>query len=215
MTVSQLSLYNGALRECKARKLLNLSEPREARFLLDDVWGDGGVTSGAVRYCLEDGLWGFATRTASVDYDPDYVPDFGMLYRFPQPTDFVRTVSLCVDDHFNEPLTQYSEETGAWYSDLQTIFVKYVSNDPTAGLDFTQWPESFVLFVERYMAFRIVGKLTKSQAAEDALEKKMMMAAKVARSKAAMEQPAKFPPQGMLVKARLGYWSQGNYRRGS
>ena len=178
------------------------------------MWGDGGVTSGAIRYCLEDGLWQFASRSASASYDPDYTPDFGYQYRFQQPPDFIRTAMVCVDERFNEPLTQYADETGVWYADLQTIFVKYISNDPTFGLDMTQWPESFVLFVERYMGYRIVGKLTKSQAAEDALEKKFKEAGKVARSKAGMATPAKFPPLGQLAKARYGFWARGNNRRG-
>ncbi len=213
MTIDQLGIYNGALRECEERKLASLTEAREPRFLLDDVWGDGGQTSGGLKYCLEEALWGFAIRSAQADYDPNFTPGYGFLYRFQQPPDFIKTASVCVDDHFDEPLTQYADEAGVWYADLMTIFVKYVSNDPAYGLNYAAWPESFVEFVKMYFARQIIGKLTKNQQLKDNVNKKYEYAAKVARSRAAMEQPAKFPPQGLLVKARLGFWSRGQWRR--
>ena len=40
---TRLQLYNRALRIIQERKLSSLTEKREPRFLLDDVWEEGGV----------------------------------------------------------------------------------------------------------------------------------------------------------------------------
>jgi hypothetical protein len=66
------------LRGAPARD--GLSENREARFLLDLVWNDGGV-----RYCLEQAQWHFAMRSSRFDYDPAVVPDWGFNRAFTKP----------------------------------------------------------------------------------------------------------------------------------
>src|SRR4051812_45278724 len=105
-----------------------LTDTGEARRLLDDVWGDGSTT-GAVKHCLQMGQWTFATRTAAVAYDTGIDPDFGHPYAFEQPTDLVRTMAICEDEFFNVPLLDYVDERGYWYASIQTLYVKWVSND--------------------------------------------------------------------------------------
>jgi hypothetical protein len=63
MAVSRLSIYNGALRECQERKLASLSEDREPRRVLDDVWNDG---DGLLRFVLRQKQWRFARRTVEI-----------------------------------------------------------------------------------------------------------------------------------------------------
>src|SRR5258708_823139 len=119
----KLSLYNGALTEFLGeRKLANLTENREPRRVLDEIW-DGG----ALRYCLEQGLWNFAMRTIQLTYSPSVEPDFGFRYAFDKPTDWVRTAALCVDEFFRCPLLQYNDEAGFWFADIDTIYVRYIS----------------------------------------------------------------------------------------
>src|SRR3546814_10721056 len=77
MTATQLSLYNGALRLCGEAKLANLTEDREPRYVLDDVWDDG-----ALRHCLQQGLWNFAMRTVEAEYSPSVEPSFGFRRAF-------------------------------------------------------------------------------------------------------------------------------------
>ena len=53
----RLSLYNDALLLCGERALTSLSEDREPRRLLDQIWNSGGVN-----VCLAEGQWFFAMR---------------------------------------------------------------------------------------------------------------------------------------------------------
>jgi hypothetical protein len=68
LATTKLSLYNGALRELGSRKLSSLSENRESRRVLDDIW-DGGFRD----EILESGLWTFAVRSIEIDRDSSAV----------------------------------------------------------------------------------------------------------------------------------------------
>lgn len=201
---SQLTLYNGALRIIKERKLASLSEDREAKRLLDDAYVDGR-TEGAVKFCLEQGQWAHARRTAQIDYDPNYTADFGYRYAFGIPDDFVKPVSICTDPYLEIPLLHYTDETNFWYADLQTIYVCYVSNGVTYGGDMSRWPQSFVDLVESRLALEVAPNLTNGdrmiQWAQAAYDKALIEA----RSANAMRQPTRFLPPGSWVAARFGH----------
>lgn len=201
MAATKLGLYNGALRLCKERKLASLTENREPRRLLDDAYGDGS-TNGAVRHCLQLGQWTHAIKTIQLDFSPSVNPDFGYQYGFDQPSDLVRVTAVCQDEYLNIPLTRYADERGYWYSDLETIYVSYVSNDSSYGADLTLWPESFVKLVEAYLANEIAGSLTGSDPVK--VEKALTRALKSARSLDAMNRPTAFMPTGSWASARQG-----------
>lgn len=199
----KLSIFNSALRLCKERKLASLSENREPRRLLDDAWGDGS-THGAVKACLEMGQWTFAMRTAMVDYSPSVSPSFGYAYAFDQPADMVRVSAVCRDEYFKEPLLDYTSERGYWYAPIETIFVKWVSNDQDYGADLSLWPESFVNVVEAYLATEIVGNLTQSSSGLiDRCEKALKTALTQARGNDMMNQPTRFMPKGSWISSRM------------
>lgn len=200
----QLSLYNGALRVIGERRLASLSENREPRRLLDGVWDDG-----ARRYCLEQGQWNFAARTIEIGYEPSVTPDFGYSRAFTKPDDWVRTMALASDEYFRNPIIGYEDNNGYWWSDYDTLYVKYVSDDSAYGLDLSLWPESFTKYVEHYLADEIVWPLTQNQQKKDKVEKDMERALKKARSLDAMNQPTQLPPMGSFASARLG----GSWRR--
>jgi len=200
---NQLSLYNGALRMVGERRLGSLSENREPRRLLDEIWDDG-----AQRFCLEQGMWAFAKRSIQLDYSPSVEPPFGYLRAFDLPTDFVRTISLCSDPYFQCPLLQYSQEAGFWFADLDTIYVQYVSDDLAYGLDMSLWPETFVQFFSAYLA-RELGPRLKNGSDQQKLEAQYKTTLTEARSKDAMESPTKFLPSGSWVNSR----SRGTYRK--
>lgn len=201
----RLSLYNGALRICGERRLASLSENREPRRLLDDIWDDNAVNA-----CLEQGQWVFATRAVQLDYSPSVEPPFGYQYAFDLPTDHLRTVALCVDEFFNEPLLKYSQEAGFIFSHLQTIYMKYVSDDAQFGLDMSLWPETFVKFVQAYLAVELAPRL-KNGSDQDKIDKVYKTARTESLSRDAMESPTKFTPTGSWVQARrTGRWVDRN-----
>lgn len=201
---TQLSLYNGALRVLKERKLASLSENREPRRLLDDAWGDGGVTSGGVKYCLEMGMWTFATRTVQIDYSPSVEPTFGYRYAYNQPEDMVKPCGLWQDERMQTPLIAYVDERHYWYCDLQTIYVSYVSNAAQYGLDLSLWPETFVDLVEARLAQRIAGNLTQGMDLIQLAEANWKAVKLRAESTDAMKKPTKFLPEGSWTMARRG-----------
>lgn len=213
MTTSKLSLFNGALRELGERKLASLTENTETRRALDDVYDH------SFKYCLEQGHWKFAQRAAKLDYDADFTSPFGYTYRFAKPSDLVKVSWVCEDEYFSSPLTAYSDESGYWYADLDEIYISYVSNDADFGADMSRWPETYVLFFERYMAFRIAKRITQNKGDVDDLRKLAGDAGKDARSKDAIQGPTRFLPEGGWVSSRRsgrgGGGRQDRGRRGS
>lgn len=202
----QLSIYNGALLLCGSRFLASLTEEREPRRLLDQVWDNGG----GVKACLEQGQWNFAMRTVQVDYDSGIQPDFGLSRGFAKPSDWVLTSAMCSDEFFSCPLLQYEDEADYWYADIDTIYVRYVSNDTGYGLNMGRWPESFREYVEEYFCSKVILKITESADKEAASEKRLKKKLLHAKNMAAMAGPPRFPPQGSWGRARNG---SGSYRR--
>lgn len=200
---TQLSLYNGALRLLGERKLASLAENREPRRLLDAAWGDGAL-EGAVRHCLQLGQWTFAMRTVRADYSPSVEPDFGYRYAFDQPTDMVKVSAICSDEYFRQPLLDYSDERHFWYADIQTIYVRYVSNHSSYGADLSLWPESFSKVVEAYLAVEICENLTQSESKLEKVERGFRKALSSARSLDAMNKPTAMLPTGSWQAARSG-----------
>lgn len=208
MATTQLGIYNGALRLLKERKLASLSENKEARRVLDDVWED------VIDTVLEEGLWNFATRTAKFTAEVGFVPAFGYKNQFIQPDDFVRLVALSQDEHQRVPLNDYTGEVGSWYADAAEIYVSYVSNGTNYGADLTRWPRTFVKYVELYIATEAGPRIT-GKDLDQGIIKQLRDALVNARSKDAMEEPTRFMPQGRWTSARAGGTRRDRGSRGN
>lgn len=193
----RLTIYNDALMYCGERSISSLTEDREPRRLLDQVWNSNGVMR-----CLEDGQWHFAMRTVQLDYDPSIEPDFGYRRAFNKPEDWIITSAVCEDDHFRFPLNLYVDEKDYWYSDLDTIYVRYVSSDTSYGMDIGKWPQSFADFVAAHFASRIIIKLSESQEKWKEIMTVREKFKKEAKSRAAMAEPTSFPAKGSWSRAR-------------
>lgn len=205
MTVTQLILYNGALFRAGTRRIASLSVNEEGRRVLDDIWNEG-----VVQFCLEQGLWNHALRTVKVDADPDFTATFGCRYRFDKPTDLVRVTELCQDEHFTSPLLRMQDERGYWLADITPIYVRYVSNGASYGLNYALWPQTFTEYVMWRMAFLAIPRIKDSATDQADAERKMGRALDNALAKDAMKEPTKFMPQGSWVSARL---QGGDWRR--
>lgn len=205
---TQLGIYNGALRILKERKLATLSENKEARRVLDDVWED------TIDTVLEEGLWNFATRTAKFSAEVGFVPAFGYKNQFIQPNDYIRLVAMCQDEYLKVPLNGYTDEVGSWYADQAELYVSYVSNDVTYGADLTRWPRTFVKYVELYIAVEAGPRITGKD-----LDRSIMLQLRDAlidaRSKDAMNEPTRFLPSGRWTSARTGGTRRDRGNRGN
>lgn len=204
MGTSRLQIYNDALLLCGERALANLTVEEEGRRLLDQVWNNDGVDG-----CLEEAQWEFAMRTVRIDYDPSITPDFGYSRAFDKPTDWILTSALCSDEFFRSPLLGYVDETGYWFAELDQIYVRYVSNDPSYGNDLSKWPKSFTEFVAADFGSKIILKISNDDArirlfndptnSRNGLRARALLKAK---SRCAMSGPALVPAQGNWSSSR-------------
>lgn len=202
----RLSIYNGALLAGKQRRLEELDEELDYVDDLDYVWDNGGIET-----CLAAGLWNFATRSAEITFTPSITPAFGYRYAIDKPTDFVRLVAISAEGSFHEPYLNYFDEGVYWFTDLESLFVRWISKDDDYGLDFARWPEQFTRYVESYFWYRIAGRV--SGADPDDAEAKMERRLKIARGTDAANEASVFPPRGSWVRAR-GRGRQGRAERG-
>lgn len=196
MATTQLALYNEALRLIGERRIASLSENREPRRVLDDVWNDG-----AREYCLEQGQWNFAMRAVEITKS-DTVPAFGYINAFDKPNDFIRTCGVAEDEYFNVPLTRMVEEVGFWFADIDPIYVRYISSSANYGLDLTRWPKTFAKYVAAFLASEVVFTLTQSTEKQSYILQLMQRRLIDARSKDAMGDPTAFAPQGNWTVSR-------------
>lgn len=210
MSANRLAMYNGALALLGERSLSSLTESREPRRLLDEVWTRG---NGAIRAILEKGLWNCAIRTIKSDYDADVTPDFGFTRAHSKPTDWVRTAAVCSDEYFYHALTQRecNDERGYWFADLDELYVRYVSDDSAYGSDLSLWPESLMLYGHAYLAREIAPRLAAAQFEE--MEKLAKRRLKDAKSTDAMNEGTGVPMPGRWVQAR--HSGSGGRDRGS
>jgi len=204
----KLSIYNGALSILGERRLTDLTENREPRYKLDDVWDNNFV-----KRVLQMGQWQFAQRTVKLDSSPSVTPSFGYQYGFDGPTDWLRTMGVCYDEYFQLPITRYSREGAWWFCDTDPIYVKYVSDDSQFGGDFSLWTHNFTEMAEHYMAYKVGPRLIGLDADETNLMRKWKHWLAEAKAVDAMEDPAKFPPRGGWSRSRQGFRSSDD--RGS
>jgi len=204
----QLSIYNGALTVVGERKLASLTENREPRHKLDEVWDNELYDR-----VLHMGLWNFAARSVELTASPSVTPSFGYQFAFDKPSDdFIRTMQVCYDEYFNRPITQYSDE-GKWiFTDTEIIYYQYVSSDEEFGTDLSLWPPNFTEMVEHYMAYKAGPKMIGLDVNERTLEAKWERELLKAKSSDAMESPARFPPQGGWARSRQGFRGGGRER---
>lgn len=195
---TKLALYNQALRYCKSRRLSSLTEDRLPRHLLDEVWAAGGVDR-----CLSEAQWKFATRSVKLDYDANITREYGFLRGFTKPDDWVKTVAMCSDEYYAVPLTHYQHDGNEWYSDLDEIYVRYVSNHADWGNDLGSWPAAFLNYVAAYFANEVVDKVSGGD--QKTVERVMYLLdknEKEAKSLDAWNQPTSFPAPGNWSSSR-------------
>lgn len=205
MAASRLTLYNDALLLAGERALASLTEANEPRRLLDQIYNNQGIDA-----CLEEGQWEFAMRTVRIDYDPGITPSYGFNRAFDKPTDWILTSGLCSDEFFRVPVLRYVDEAGFWYSDLDSLYVRYVSNDATYGYDMSKWPPSFKDFVAAHFASQLVLKTSNDESRlnmfinpANPMHSIRGRALLKAKSKCAMASPTMLSAQGNWSKSRM------------
>lgn len=194
----RLSIYRGALMHLGDGRLASLTEQNSRRFALDDVWEK------SVNFLLEQGLWNFAIRTVELSADDDYEPLFGYQYSFQQPSDWIRTNSISDDPYFRQGYELYQEDNGYWFADLETLYVRYVSNDAQYGWNIGRWREGFAQALEAYLAFRCGLPISNDKSNRNDLYGLYEKLLKTAKIRDAVDEAVVYPPSGRLVRSRFG-----------
>ena len=207
MAATQLRLYNRALRILKERRLITLTDKQETRYLLDEVWDEGGV-----RAALAKGHWNSAMRTVELQYTSSIEPDFGHSRAFIKPADWVRTSAFCSDSYFLNPIAGYADEAGYWFADIDTVYIKYVSDDASYGGDMSLWTEGFFNVVAHYFASEIQGSLTSSESKEINVDERLRKALSEAKSEDGQNEPSRYIPSGAWARSRTGGRRAGRER---
>lgn len=153
MATTQVGIYNLALGFLGERSALTIADATEPVRVLNGYWDH------ASKFCLEQGHWKFAEREAVLTPSLTELPTSGMANAFAKPTDYVRMNSLCADEFFQNPIIHIHERGLFWYCELDTLYIRYVSNDEDYGMDVTLWPETFVLYVALYLAILGVPRI--------------------------------------------------------
>jgi hypothetical protein len=202
---TKLSLYQGACAAIGTRRLVSLTENQLSRRELDGVFDRG-----AVRQCLSMAQWKFSIRAQKMEYEPEIEPDFGLRRAFQKPADWVRTAAVCSDEYYSEPMihTNIADEAGFLFADLDTLYVKFVSDDSEFGGDYTLWPENFTAMVEGFFAKEVCLRLTNDKELKAILDKDFDALLMKAKNTDAMDDGTKFPPLGSWSRARLSRTSR-------
>lgn len=232
------AIYNGALRLIGRRFLTNFDDRTIARRVYDangepasresqgrpptlpanDIEAEmvlrrimDEVYDSAVEYVLSQGLWNFASRTVAIDAEIDVDPSFGYSYVFEKPDDYIRVVAVGDNGTLWPPLNDYLDEGNYWHSNVEPLYVQYVSSGASYGGNQSLWPETFKRALEAYLALQIAPDPHANVSAQklQLVQRAYRDALLDARGKDAMNQGIQRPPPGRLVMARTG----GRYGR--
>lgn len=192
-------LYNRTLRNLGEEGLSGVTEEVTARYRLDAVYDEGLIDA-----VLEEGLWNFAMRTQHITYDPGITPDFGFRYAINKPSDYIRLERISADEYLNYPLTEYQDDAENWMVSVESIYVRYVSNDAAYGGDLSLWPPAFFKFASWYFAKEVVEQFTHNEKLIARVEKRHQKALLDARNTDCMNQPPGRLSSGSWSRSRRG-----------
>lgn len=177
------------------------------RRLLDECYDE------IVAYLLSEGLWNFGQRTVALEYETSIEPAFGYQYAFEIPTDLVRIVAISQNGELFPPLNDYLEEGDYYHTNCSVLYLQYVSNHVSYGLDTAKWTASFKKALAAHLAVEIAPTARLSATAINALKVDANMRLKNARTKDAMDQSIMQMPSGRLVNSRGGFGSPSRDQR--
>lgn len=193
----RLSVYRAAQRHIGTGRIASLTEDNEARLAFDDVWAESGDRM------LAEGMWNFAIRAVELSYDTDFEPLFGYQYSFSQPDDYVRIVNMSTSGDYLGDHEDYEDERGYWFSDINPLYIRYVSDSPLYGWNVGAWTQPFADALAALMAFKCALPIANDRSNRNDLfqiHQKLLARAKTID---AVEEGVKTKPPGRLVQARF------------
>jgi hypothetical protein len=90
-----------------------------------------------------------------------------------------------------------------WNTDIETIYVKYISNDVTYGLNLGLYPENYCSALGAHLALRSALPITRDKVTRNDLIALKREALATSRRLDAVDESVKSKPVGRLVGTRL------------
>jgi hypothetical protein len=195
----KLQIFKGALRLIGNNAgLSSLTEVSAARNALEDAWTPAG------EYLLSKGLWNFAMRSVELSFDEDIDPLFGYDYAFSKPEDWVRTAAISDrPDDESHGFEDFADETDFWFADVDTLYVRYVSNDEDYGWNVGGWRAPFAKAMEAYLAFECGLPISSDKGNRNDIFSLYKSRLQDAKGLDAVDERVKRSPPGRLVRARI------------
>lgn len=156
MALDKLGLYNDACRIAGVERLADLTEAREARFKLDEIF-----ELGAVDYCLRIAMPAFARKTQALGNDGASVsPEFKATHTL--PTDFITYLprpdglpTLYYDAALDQPVARQLRDGDTIYTDYETVYIRYIFRNE----DYATWDPEFVKFFTAYLGMELAERI--------------------------------------------------------
>lgn len=205
---TRLGVYNQAARFLGQTPLSSVTEARPMRVAFDAAWDD------ALAFLLEHGLWSWAKRAVLLAPSASVVPSFGYSAAYPHPDDWVSTDMLAISEFMtNDPLKQYEEENGYWFTNTTSLYVRYISNDADYGGNLSHWTAAAAKALGCQLAVDCSASILQNKGERNDL---FVLAGKLLSDAKSHDQrggPVRYAPTGRLVLSRSRGFSSSSRGR--
>jgi hypothetical protein len=198
------AIYNDALQLLGQPKIITNTDDSLRKTELDRA-----RNSLVLEAVLEDQAWQFAKESKKLLYNPAIVPEFGPRFAFDKPTDLHRINGMWADDYRRNPIREYFDEDGYYYTDYSEIYIEYVSTDYLT--DTTKWPSYFTRYVAACLAVDAGPGIPNSDMAN--AEKRLAARESEGKSTDAIQNPPTQFAEGTWAKSRQSYYPTSNRNR--
>ena len=163
MAATKLLIYNNALHILGERRLSNIYEDREPRYVLDEQYN-----LDAIDYLLEIAQPRFAVTSAALTSPvTSSVHGIDEVYTFPgdwvsplrDPGTHGNIASFFADEDFQQPVNRYILESNTVATEVATtLYVRYITNSRSI----TQFTPNFARLVSAYLAKEVASRINPS-----------------------------------------------------
>lgn len=199
LSLKWLNIYNDALQLLGLEKITDNNDDSTRRSVLDTA-----IDADLVEAALEDIAWHWAITSTQSEFNPSYEPEWGYSRGHDLPSDLHRLDGVFFDEFFQRPLKTYIDEAGILFTDLDVIYIKYVSDSFLDGPD--SWSPSFRRLIAARMAKDTYMVLAPK--AGKRVEDEFAKRESAAKSIDVMQSPPRLIAEGTWVRARTTGRSQ-------
>ena len=191
MAVDKLAIYNDALRLTGAERLATITEEREVRFKLDEIWD-----LGAPEHCLRLAKPVFARKTRQLTASGT-TTNHALEQEYDLPSDFVAIFEVYADADLDQMVRRRIIEDNKLYAEIDTLYLRYIA-DFTSNI--AAWSPDFVRVVSAYIAQQMTPRLAPEKF--EARTKDLEAALEASFALSDMEEPADRPARTLTTLKR-------------